>query len=214
MSPVQIVSSIASPFDSSVAWFLAVALLFVILSAVQSCILCEFLHPLSLLTSLCIIYLTSFYGCGCFRHKYIVKKKISTSKHVLVLLLEFFFFMGRTGALDCASCNRQQLVGAWISPLAPPGAKSSQQHRRAPLRPAWLIIDGETGGESLTANRDDEERVQQLIDCEGFILNQAASRPSQQNRTVLLAFLWLHWLLCIVYLSDVKEKFEFIAMCV
>lgn len=59
--------------------------MFVILSAVQSRALREFLHPLPLLTSLRIIHLTSFYGCRCFGHKHCVIVQINA---------EVFLFSG------------------------------------------------------------------------------------------------------------------------
>lgn len=125
MSLAQIVSIIAL-----VLLILSRMLLFVILSAVQSQALCQFLHPLWLLTSLCIIHLTSFYVCHCLRHKHRVNVSWFCCWSYIYI---FFFWLIELERLIVLPLSRQQRVKAWISPLAPPGAKSSQQRRHAPL---------------------------------------------------------------------------------
>lgn len=97
-------------------------------------------------TSLYYSYLTSYYCCRRFRHTHLLKNLLLMQINSVSSCYCWSYFdteYWHTSS-DCVSCNRQQLVRAWISPLAPPRAKSSQQHRLAPLRPAWLVTDGET----------------------------------------------------------------------
>lgn len=103
------------------------------------------------------------------------------NKPVLVLFF-LFSFTWRIEALDCVCCDRQQLLGSWITPLAPPRAKSSRRRRHAPPRPARLMA----GRESLSGNRGDEEGVWALIHVEGFLVNQAANRANLQKRRLTL----------------------------
>lgn len=130
-------------------------------------------------TSLCylfnlILWLSLLLESSC-------KEKREKKTRVLIMCLGFsccLFGMRETGALDSVSCHRRQLAGARISPLALPGAESSQQQQR---RLARLITDGETGTGSLTGN--DEEGVSVLRRVEGFGLNQTPNR-SEGGRSV------------------------------
>lgn len=63
----------------------------------------------------------------------------------------------------------------WIRPLAPPLAKSTQRRGHAPLGPAWLITNGETGREHF---HSEQRRLKERVSIKArsrALINEAKS---------------------------------------
>lgn len=96
--------------------------------------------PLRISASIIASHISLYYSFNpilwCFRHKQCVKTICHLRANVLVLAV---ILTWRVGALDCGSCSRQQLVRAWIIPLALPGGK--EQPAASPQSPPSCSAD-------------------------------------------------------------------------
>lgn len=149
------------------AWFLtgrSCLLFFQLFKVGPSVNICIHYHS----SHLCIIHLTSYYGCRCFRHTHLLKNLLLMQINS-VSWCDCWSYVDtehwRTRS-DCASCNMQQLVRAWISPLAPPRAKSSQQRCLAPCSVllGWLQMERQSDREGCS-----RDAVKAFKHVEGFL---------------------------------------------
>lgn len=148
-----------------------------------------FLHWLSLLTSLCSIHLTSYYGC----HGYFIG---TVERSVFFVQTQFggWFYFGfenleRLSLCVFFFCNRQQLVKAWMDPR--PGTDRGTDPPAALLCSPLYRLTGYRWRATL-----------EMIHDEGFLLNQPASQALSATTLVFLVqsiicffhcFLPTHW---------------------